>query len=97
MQNAKNTNGSIWQNLAAFGKNILAHVNISYDGAKGSLHIEIVPAEPKSVVDGEAKMVESNDDPKQLLDQSSPGTKPVQVDQAEAPAQKPADATNSNP
>ena len=33
---------SVWQNLAAIGKSILAHVSISYDGAKGSLHIDII-------------------------------------------------------
>lgn len=44
------TKQSVWQNLAAIGKSILAHVSISYDGAKGSLHIDIIPANPAEVI-----------------------------------------------
>ena len=39
---------NFWKGLAEFGKNILAHVNISYDGATGGLHIDIIPADQKS-------------------------------------------------
>lgn len=32
---------NIWRALCDFGKNILAHVNINYEGAQGKLHIDI--------------------------------------------------------
>lgn len=45
--------GLFWQNITSVGKNILAHVNINYDGARGSLHIDIIPADSWRRVDGE--------------------------------------------
>lgn len=41
---------SAWQNLITFGKSILAHVSIGYDGSKGSFHIDIIPADPTEVI-----------------------------------------------
>lgn len=40
------TNSGFLQGLAAIAKDILAHVSISYDGSKGSIHIDIIPTEP---------------------------------------------------
>lgn len=60
-------NQNFWQSVATIGKNILAHVNISYDGAKGSLHIDIIPTEPQTVVvDGERMRIEQAAKPKAL-------------------------------
>lgn len=60
-------NQNFWQSVATIGKNILAHVNISYDGAKGSLHIDIIPAEQQAiVVDGERMKIEQTAEPKAL-------------------------------
>lgn len=37
------TNNTFWQGLAEFAKSILACVNVTYNGAEGSMHIDIVP------------------------------------------------------
>lgn len=42
-------NQSFWQNIATIGKNILAHVNFSFNGADGSIHIDIIPTDPKEI------------------------------------------------
>ena len=55
-----------WRGLADFGRNILAHVNISYDGAKGSLHIDIVPTETQALDNESSHMIEGIND-QQLL------------------------------
>ena len=41
----ENTKQSFWQNVAEFGKTILAHVNINYDGSTGAIRIDILPTE----------------------------------------------------
>ena len=91
----QNTNGNFWQNLAEFGRIIFAHVNISYDGAKRSLHIEIAPTEPRELVNGEAKPVEGKDDLNKLPNQSILSGKQEQIDQARKLIQKQANATNN--
>lgn len=42
MNNAKQT---FWQNVVEFGKTVLAHVNINYDGSTGAIRIDILPTE----------------------------------------------------
>lgn len=61
-----NANSSFWKNIATLGQNILAHVNITYDGSKGSLHIDIVPMDDQYVVHDPHKVVEDSRDPKLL-------------------------------
>lgn len=39
------TKQNVWQNIIAIGKNILAHVNINYDGSTGAIRIDIIPTE----------------------------------------------------
>ena len=54
---------NIWQNLAVIGKNILAHVNITFDGAKGSIRIDIVPTDSRELIVEEepAKLEQGSD------------------------------------
>lgn len=60
---------SVWQNLAAIGKSILAHVIINYDGATGSLHIDIIPTDPAAVIaDCKQMTIEQSADIKALPD-----------------------------
>lgn len=40
--NMNRTNNIFWQGLAEFAKSILACVNVTYTGAEGSMHIDIV-------------------------------------------------------
>ena len=65
---------SVWQNLTAFGKSILAHVNINFDGATGSLHIDIIPTDPAAVIaDCKQMTIEQPADIKALPDGMSAG------------------------
>ncbi len=40
-----NTKQTFWQNVVEFGKTVLAHVNINYDGSTGAIRIDILPTE----------------------------------------------------
>lgn len=67
---------SLWQNLAVLGKNILAHVNISYDGAKGALQINIIPVSPaEAIADCNQSSIGQSADIKALPDDVEAGTK----------------------
>ncbi len=66
---------SVWQNLAAIGKSILAHVIINYDGATGSLHIDIIPTDPAAVIaDCKQMTIEQPTDIKALPDGTPAGS-----------------------
>lgn len=66
---------SVWQNLAAIGKSILAHVIINYDGATGSLHIDIIPTDPAAVIaDCKQMTIEQLADIKALPDGTPAGS-----------------------
>jgi len=63
----KNTN--FWKSLAKAGKSLLAHVNITFDGATGAIHIEIVPAREQAAPLEPQKTVSNNQAaPQQLPD-----------------------------
>ena len=64
-------NQNFWQTLASIGKSILAHVNFNYDGATGSIHIDIIPADPQEViVEEQQKAIEQTADVKALPEQA---------------------------
>ena len=46
--NKEKTN--IFQSIASISKNILAHVNINYNGATGAIQIDIIPTDSQSVI-----------------------------------------------
>jgi hypothetical protein len=53
------TGNSFWDNISFIANNILAHVNISFDGSARALRIDIVPTDnrivenPKAVIKSE--------------------------------------------
>lgn len=51
------TKNNFWKGLAEVGKNILAHVNITYDGVQGSIHIDIVPTEQQRLTPESQKVI----------------------------------------
>lgn len=66
-----NTKQNIWQNLAEFGKTILAHVNINYDGSTGAIHIDILPTEFQSGKYNEhCSEISHNSSPVMIADQT---------------------------
>lgn len=72
----KNTN--FWKSLAKAGKSLLAHVNITFDGATGAIHIEIVPAREQPAPLEQQKTVSNNQValqqlPDAAMEQQEPG------------------------
>ena len=66
-----NTKQNFWQTFASIGKSILAHVNLNYDGATGTIHIDIIPADPREViVEEQQKAIEQTADVKALPEQT---------------------------
>ena len=65
MNNTNESNShSIWETLNIIAQNILAHVNISFDGATRSIRIDIVPADNR-IVEADHKMAA---EPERLTD-----------------------------
>ena len=62
----QNATPNFWQSLVAIGKNILAHVNISYDGSSGSVRIDIIPADAQNCITGNVQLIEQAVIPRKL-------------------------------
>ena len=41
----------IWNSLITIGKKVLSHINLSFDGAKHTLHIDIIPIMPQPLIE----------------------------------------------
>lgn len=41
---------NFWKSLAAAGKTALSHVNLSFDGANRTFHIDIAPIAPQTLI-----------------------------------------------
>ena len=61
--NSNTNNQNFWQTLAELGKNILAHVNISYNGAEGVIHIDIIPVKNNEIVVEDKVVIEQKENP----------------------------------
>lgn len=60
-----NTNSqNFWQTLTELRKNILAHVNISYNGAEGVIHIDIIPVKNNEIVVDDKVVIEQKENPR---------------------------------
>ena len=39
-----------WKSIVSVGKNALSHVNLSFDGANRTFHIDIAPIAPQALI-----------------------------------------------
>lgn len=73
------TNNTFWQGLAEFAKSIPACVNVTYNGAEGSIHIDIVPINKTEAV--ASKIIEQGC-PTELLPEETEETQKNTEDKA---------------
>lgn len=59
---------NFWQALVELGKNILSHVNISYNGDEGVIHIDIVPVKNNEIIVVTKDVVEQKESSKMIED-----------------------------
>ena len=63
-----NNNTNIWETLSILVQNLLAHVNITFDGATRSLHIDIVPTDNRVVDVDHKEVTQKETQPERITD-----------------------------